>query len=156
MTLGLYLLQTARFRLRRFFEDHRMQDWKARLRKKIPPGRRELCTIFRLSIMASFLGLQVPEQVKCRIDHYQTPTQVHVSVFAKKVVKDQSSVRFDTEQVSRIYPIQQCLQRILIVLFSPRFILTLFYRITNDLYDRWICLDPLTAQRPPARISAQR
>jgi len=40
-----------------------------------------------------------PEAVKCRIDHYQTPTQVHVSVFAKKVVKDQSSVKFDTEQV---------------------------------------------------------
>jgi len=40
-----------------------------------------------------------PVGVKCRIDHYQTPTQVHVSVFAKKVVKDQSSVKFDTEQV---------------------------------------------------------
>lgn len=31
----------------------------------------------------------------CRIDHYQTPDQVHVSVFAKKVDKERSSVLFE-------------------------------------------------------------
>lgn len=43
--------------------------------------------------------LQEEEQVKCRIDHYQTPAEVHVSIFAKKVVKEQSSVKFEVEQV---------------------------------------------------------
>lgn len=35
----------------------------------------------------------------CRIDHYQTPTDVHVSVFAKQVNQDKSSVLFEDEMV---------------------------------------------------------
>lgn len=37
--------------------------------------------------------------MKCRIDHYQTPSTVHVSVFAKKVVREKSSVRLEAGQV---------------------------------------------------------
>ena len=35
----------------------------------------------------------------CRIDHYQTPMDVHVSVFAKQVDQDRSSVLFEDEMV---------------------------------------------------------
>ncbi|GBE82049.1 chord-domain-containing protein [Sparassis crispa] len=35
----------------------------------------------------------------CRIDHYQTPTEVHVSVFAKQVDKDRSSVRIEQSRI---------------------------------------------------------
>ncbi|PPR08088.1 hypothetical protein CVT24_010549 [Panaeolus cyanescens] len=41
----------------------------------------------------------VEEEVNCRIDHYQTPGQVHVSVFAKKVDKERSTVEFRDEEV---------------------------------------------------------
>ncbi|KAF5391729.1 hypothetical protein D9757_001801 [Collybiopsis confluens] len=36
----------------------------------------------------------------CRIDHYQTVDQVHVSVFAKKVDKERSNVRFQEQTLS--------------------------------------------------------
>ncbi|KAG8956122.1 hypothetical protein FRC03_010920 [Tulasnella sp. 419] len=39
------------------------------------------------------------EQVKPRIDHYQTPSQVIISVFTKQVDKERSSVRFEEEFV---------------------------------------------------------
>jgi len=39
------------------------------------------------------------EMVKCRIDHYQTPGEVHVTVYAKKADKGESSITFDTNQV---------------------------------------------------------
>lgn len=39
------------------------------------------------------------EIVNCRMDHYQTPTQIHVSAFAKGVDKAKSSVVFETQQV---------------------------------------------------------
>ncbi|PPQ77512.1 hypothetical protein CVT25_011309 [Psilocybe cyanescens] len=35
------------------------------------------------------------EQVNCRVDHYQTPSQVYVSVFAKQVDKERSTVKFE-------------------------------------------------------------
>lgn len=38
--------------------------------------------------------------VKCRIDHYQTPGEVHVSVYAKKADKEKSSIAFETNQAS--------------------------------------------------------
>jgi len=41
----------------------------------------------------------VEELVKPRVDHYQTPTQVHVSVFAKQVDASKSSVKFDDDHV---------------------------------------------------------
>jgi len=44
------------------------------------------------------------EQVECRIDHYQTPDQVHVSVFAKQVDKDRSTVQFEETKVSLPVP----------------------------------------------------
>lgn len=46
--------------------------------------------------------MQADEQVECRVDHYQTPNQVHVSIFAKKVDKDRSSVRFEESSVSLV------------------------------------------------------
>lgn len=36
----------------------------------------------------------------CRIDHYQTPSEVHVSVFAKKADQERSKVNFEDTQVS--------------------------------------------------------
>ncbi|KAF8590425.1 chord-domain-containing protein [Ramaria rubella] len=42
---------------------------------------------------------QAEELITCRIDHYQTPTQVHVSVFAKQVDKNASSIRLEDSKV---------------------------------------------------------
>ncbi|WRT65703.1 uncharacterized protein IL334_002649 [Kwoniella shivajii] len=39
------------------------------------------------------------EKVDCRLDHYQTPLQVHVSAFAKGADKEKSTVRFDTQKL---------------------------------------------------------
>jgi hypothetical protein len=39
------------------------------------------------------------EFVKCRMDHYQTPTQVHASVYAKQADKQRSQVQFETDKV---------------------------------------------------------
>ncbi|EGO21576.1 hypothetical protein SERLADRAFT_410180 [Serpula lacrymans var. lacrymans S7.9] len=35
------------------------------------------------------------EFTECRVDHYQTPSEVHVSVFAKQVDKERSTVRIE-------------------------------------------------------------
>ncbi|KAF9001893.1 HSP20-like chaperone [Cyathus striatus] len=40
------------------------------------------------------------EVINCRIDHYQTPHQVHVSVFAKQVDKAHSKINFTEKEVS--------------------------------------------------------
>jgi hypothetical protein len=40
------------------------------------------------------------ELVQSRIDHYQTPSQVHVSVYAKQVDKSTSSVKIEEQAVS--------------------------------------------------------
>jgi len=42
---------------------------------------------------------EADELVKCRIDHYQTPSQVHVSIFAKKSDVSRSSIRFETRKL---------------------------------------------------------
>lgn len=42
---------------------------------------------------------QTEEFTDCRIDHYQTPTNVNVSVFAKQVDKERSAVIFESEKV---------------------------------------------------------
>ncbi|GAA5947278.1 hypothetical protein JCM3765_001602 [Sporobolomyces pararoseus] len=42
----------------------------------------------------------VEEQVECRIDHYQTPRQVIVSVFGKQADKEKSAVTFETESMT--------------------------------------------------------
>jgi len=39
------------------------------------------------------------ELVRPRIDHYQTPGEVHVSVFAKQVDQQRSTVQFDDDHV---------------------------------------------------------
>ncbi|KAJ3517141.1 hypothetical protein NMY22_g14030 [Coprinellus aureogranulatus] len=39
------------------------------------------------------------ERVECRIDHYQTLNKVQVSVFAKKVNKERSTIHFEEEEV---------------------------------------------------------
>lgn len=39
------------------------------------------------------------ELVECRVDHYQTPRQVIVSVFGKGADKEASSVKFQAETV---------------------------------------------------------
>jgi hypothetical protein len=44
---------------------------------------------------------QAEEQVDCRMDHYQTPHQVHASVYAKKVDKERSTVKLESTQVCR-------------------------------------------------------
>lgn len=36
----------------------------------------------------------------CRIDHYQTPTEIHVSVFAKQADKERSAVKIASNEVS--------------------------------------------------------
>ncbi|THH20353.1 hypothetical protein EW146_g966 [Bondarzewia mesenterica] len=43
------------------------------------------------------------ELVDCRVDHYQTPTTVHVSVFAKQADSTRSTVKFEEERVSLRY-----------------------------------------------------
>ncbi|KAJ9113847.1 hypothetical protein QFC19_000040 [Naganishia cerealis] len=43
------------------------------------------------------------EKVDCRLDHYQTPSQVIVSAFAKGADKEKSKVAFETERVSRVF-----------------------------------------------------
>lgn len=42
---------------------------------------------------------QTEELTDCRIDHYQTPVNVNVSVFAKNVDKERSTVTFESERV---------------------------------------------------------
>ncbi|KAG9318329.1 HSP20-like chaperone [Chiua virens] len=40
----------------------------------------------------------VEQFTECRVDHYQTPSEVHVSVFAKQVDKDRSKVTIEETQ----------------------------------------------------------
>jgi hypothetical protein len=40
------------------------------------------------------------EFVNCRMDHYQTPMQIHVSAFAKGADKTKSTVVFTAQEVS--------------------------------------------------------
>ena len=50
------------------------------------------------------MGKQLQEElVQCRVDHYQTPGQVRVSIFAKQVDKERSKVLFEEEQVTTGY-----------------------------------------------------
>ncbi|WWC60314.1 uncharacterized protein I303_102885 [Kwoniella dejecticola CBS 10117] len=39
------------------------------------------------------------EKIDCRLDHYQTPLQVHVSAFAKGADKEKSIVKFEQQQL---------------------------------------------------------
>ena len=42
---------------------------------------------------------QEEEFTQCRIDHYQTPTEVHASIFAKKADPDTSTIRIEESEV---------------------------------------------------------
>jgi CS domain len=43
---------------------------------------------------------QTEETVHCRIDHYQTPSTVYVTVFAKQTDKERSSVKIEENEVT--------------------------------------------------------
>ncbi|EKM55469.1 uncharacterized protein PHACADRAFT_94710 [Phanerochaete carnosa HHB-10118-sp] len=43
---------------------------------------------------------QEEEHVTCRIDHYQTPTEIHVSVFAKQADRDRSAVKIASNEIA--------------------------------------------------------
>jgi hypothetical protein len=46
------------------------------------------------------------EMAKCRVDHYQTLNEVHVSVFAKAANKEQSKIEIEESKVSSIQVVQ--------------------------------------------------
>jgi hypothetical protein len=56
----------------------------------------------RLELLHNFfvvVCLQSEEMTTCRIDHYQTLTEVHVSIFAKQADKERSVIIFEETQV---------------------------------------------------------
>ena len=44
--------------------------------------------------------MQAEQFTECRIDHYQTPADVHVSVFAKQADKERSTVKIEGSAVN--------------------------------------------------------
>ena len=48
------------------------------------------------------------EFVNCRMDHYQTPMQIHVSAFAKGADKTKSTVVFTAQEVSLSVLLAEC------------------------------------------------
>lgn len=42
----------------------------------------------------------VDDFVTCRMDHYQTPSQIHASVYAKQADKERSKVTLEEEKVT--------------------------------------------------------
>jgi len=63
----------------------------------VPPT--SLATLVVRTRLADLSTSQTEEFTNCRIDHYQTPANVHVSVFAKQVDKERSTVVFESEKV---------------------------------------------------------
>ncbi|KAF8332253.1 HSP20-like chaperone [Cantharellus anzutake] len=55
--------------------------------------------VFVKKALVGTSGQEFGEFVKCRIDHYQTPDKVHVSVYAKKADKDQSKITFAPDEI---------------------------------------------------------
>jgi hypothetical protein len=43
---------------------------------------------------------EAEEAVNCRIDHYQTPSTVYVTVFAKQTDKERSMVKIEENEVT--------------------------------------------------------
>ncbi|KAF9567585.1 chord-domain-containing protein [Agrocybe pediades] len=60
----------------------------------------EGCTTGRHCFIPVETESKADEQVECRIDHYQTPGQVHVSVFAKQVDKERSKVEILSNKIN--------------------------------------------------------
>jgi len=75
----------------------------------------EGCQIGRHCFIPVVTDAKAEEQVVCRIDHYQTPDQVHVSVFAKQVDQDRSTVQFESAKVilDLVLPNKKCFSRTL-------------------------------------------
>lgn len=66
--------------------------------------RRSLHLLYVLkcdSLLGTHNFFQTEQEVECRIDHYQTPTEVHVSVFAKQTDQERSSVRIEQDKVAQ-------------------------------------------------------
>lgn len=63
------------------------------------PGCRRTSHLFLEPRVEAKSG-QEEERVDCRMDHYQTPMQVHVSAFAKGADKERSAVKFEETSVS--------------------------------------------------------
>jgi len=55
--------------------------------------------VFAKKARTAAKGQESDEFVKCRIDHYQTPEKVHVSVYAKKADKEKSKIVFNDDQI---------------------------------------------------------
>ncbi|KAF8636509.1 hypothetical protein AX17_003323 [Amanita inopinata Kibby_2008] len=64
--------------------------------------------------------VRVEQTASCRIDHYQTPSEVHVSVFGKQADKERSTVKFEQNSVllDLYFPGMKRFQRVL-DLFGP-------------------------------------
>lgn len=62
-------------------------------------GNAVLLLVFHVSLTRFSLIMQEEVVSNCRIDHYQTPQNVNVSVFAKQTDKEKSVVKFEEEQV---------------------------------------------------------
>ena len=78
-----------------------MQNWTTCLcpRRHRAPGKGP----FYVGKEYALIARQTEEQVVCRIDHYQTQPKVFVSVFAKQVDKERSTVNFDTDKVKPLH-----------------------------------------------------
>ena len=108
MMSGLSLLQASRVRVRRVPKDRGVRAWPSPFRSQTqtvngvcdpsasPTSPATLVVRIRLADLSTS---QTEELTNCRIDHYQTPANVHVSVFAKQVDKARSTVIFESEKV---------------------------------------------------------
>jgi hypothetical protein len=59
----------------------------------------EGCTEGRHLFVPKSRGENAEEVVNCRIDHYQTPSTVYVSVFAKQADKDRSTIKIGENEI---------------------------------------------------------
>lgn len=65
----------------------------------VGPKRDEVGPLFVTCAMVADVRETQEELVFCRIDHYQTPLQVHVSAFAKGADKARSSITFQPQNL---------------------------------------------------------
>jgi hypothetical protein len=90
---------------------------------------------------------QNEEITTCRIDHYQTKDQVHVSVFAKRVDKKRSTVKFGEKEVS----LWSSSQKATLTNLVERCLLTYIFRNPSDFVALSIFLVLLTPQLRPSK-----
>lgn len=97
----------------------------------------------------------VEELVNCRIDHYQTPGAVHVSVFAKQADSSRSVVKFEQDQVChKFVPVasKSCNFSIM----SSRFTSTCSFLAPNASLVRWCSSDLSLWKRLASNSMEQR